>query len=134
MFEEEPPTDEISLKLIAHPKCVATPHLGASTVEAQYKVCGAVLNLNCSCSFCLRQRYSHIASLLFPYPIPLLCNPVQVAVEIADSIVKAAQGGQLIGAVNAPSLTNAFAPELQPWVVLATKLGQLIAQVRTLER
>jgi hypothetical protein len=53
----------------------------------------------------------------------------QVAVEIADSIVKAAQGGQLIGAVNAPSLTNAFAPELQPWVVLATKLGQLIAQV-----
>jgi phosphoglycerate dehydrogenase-like enzyme len=38
VFEEEPPTDETSLKLIAHPKCVATPHLGASTVEAQYKV------------------------------------------------------------------------------------------------
>jgi lactate dehydrogenase-like 2-hydroxyacid dehydrogenase len=38
VFEEEPPTDEVSLKLIAHPKCVATPHLGASTVEAQYKV------------------------------------------------------------------------------------------------
>jgi hypothetical protein len=62
------------------------------------------------------------------YNAPGLFLFLQVAVEIADSIVKAAQGGQLIGAVNAPSLTNAFAPELQPWVVLATKLGQLIAQ------
>jgi phosphoglycerate dehydrogenase-like enzyme len=41
VFEEEPPTDETSLKLVAHPKCVATPHLGASTVEAQYKVCSS---------------------------------------------------------------------------------------------
>ena len=38
VFEEEPPTDEITLKLIDHPKCVATPHLGASTDEAQFKV------------------------------------------------------------------------------------------------
>ncbi len=41
VFTSEPPTSdpESSLaKLIAHPKCIATPHLGASTVEAQENV------------------------------------------------------------------------------------------------
>jgi D-3-phosphoglycerate dehydrogenase len=35
VFEEEPPTD---LALIRHPRVLATPHLGASTVEAQERV------------------------------------------------------------------------------------------------
>ncbi len=35
VFEEEPPTD---LRLVRHPNVVATPHLGASTVEAQERV------------------------------------------------------------------------------------------------
>src|SRR5699024_10585256 len=35
VFEEEPPTD---MALLSHPKVVVTPHLGASTVEAQGKV------------------------------------------------------------------------------------------------
>jgi D-3-phosphoglycerate dehydrogenase len=35
VFEEEPPRD---LALVRHPKVVATPHLGASTVEAQERV------------------------------------------------------------------------------------------------
>ena len=37
---EPPPSDPSSVlsKLIAHPKCVCTPHLGASTVEAQENV------------------------------------------------------------------------------------------------
>lgn len=38
VFEEEPPKSEITKKLISHPKVVATPHLGASTKEAQIKV------------------------------------------------------------------------------------------------
>lgn len=38
VFEEEPPTAEITKKLIQHPKVVSTPHLGASTKEAQIKV------------------------------------------------------------------------------------------------
>jgi D-3-phosphoglycerate dehydrogenase / 2-oxoglutarate reductase len=38
VYEEEPPKSEITKKLIAHPKVVATPHLGASTAEAQVKV------------------------------------------------------------------------------------------------
>ena len=35
VFEEEPPTNE---ELVQHDKVVCTPHLGASTVEAQKKV------------------------------------------------------------------------------------------------
>lgn len=35
VFEEEPPTNH---KLLNHPRIVVTPHLGASTVEAQEKV------------------------------------------------------------------------------------------------
>ena len=35
VFQEEPPSD---FRLAAHPKVVATPHLGASTVEAQERV------------------------------------------------------------------------------------------------
>lgn len=39
VFTNEPPTaDSTAAKLIAHPKCVATPHLGASTREAQENV------------------------------------------------------------------------------------------------
>lgn len=38
VYEQEPPTNEITLKLIQHPKVVATPHLGASTGEAQIRV------------------------------------------------------------------------------------------------
>jgi len=38
VFTAEPPTAEITLKLIAHPRVVATPHLGASTEEAQVLV------------------------------------------------------------------------------------------------
>ena len=41
VFTSEPPTSDPNStlsQLIAHPKCIATPHLGASTVEAQENV------------------------------------------------------------------------------------------------
>jgi len=38
VFTEEPPKSEGLLKLVAHPKVLATPHLGASTSEAQQRV------------------------------------------------------------------------------------------------
>lgn len=41
VFTSEPPTKDSSspaAKLVQHPKCIATPHLGASTVEAQENV------------------------------------------------------------------------------------------------
>ncbi|XP_061388629.1 D-3-phosphoglycerate dehydrogenase-like [Musca vetustissima] len=38
VYPEEPPKSEVTKKLIQHPKVVATPHLGASTAEAQVRV------------------------------------------------------------------------------------------------
>ncbi|XP_063705319.1 D-3-phosphoglycerate dehydrogenase [Culicoides brevitarsis] len=38
VFTEEPPKSEFLHQLIKHPKVVATPHLGASTKEAQIRV------------------------------------------------------------------------------------------------
>jgi D-3-phosphoglycerate dehydrogenase len=38
VFEVEPPTDELRKKLLEFPNVVATPHIGASTVEAQLRV------------------------------------------------------------------------------------------------
>lgn len=38
VYEEEPPTNPITLELIRHPNVIATPHLGASTGEAQVRV------------------------------------------------------------------------------------------------
>uniref|UniRef100_A0AAR5PAF3 D-3-phosphoglycerate dehydrogenase n=1 Tax=Dendroctonus ponderosae TaxID=77166 RepID=A0AAR5PAF3_DENPD len=38
VYEQEPPTNPVTLELIAHDKVVATPHLGASTAEAQVRV------------------------------------------------------------------------------------------------
>lgn len=38
VYEQEPPTNPTTLEVIKHPKVVATPHLGASTAEAQVRV------------------------------------------------------------------------------------------------
>ncbi|XP_037960089.1 D-3-phosphoglycerate dehydrogenase [Teleopsis dalmanni] len=38
VYSEEPPKSEVTKTLIAHPRVVATPHLGASTSEAQVRV------------------------------------------------------------------------------------------------
>lgn len=42
VFEQEPPTDLVTLELIRHPNVVATPHLGASTGEAQIRVAAEI--------------------------------------------------------------------------------------------
>jgi D-3-phosphoglycerate dehydrogenase / 2-oxoglutarate reductase len=38
VFSEEPPRSETSLRLVRHPRVIVTPHLAASTLEAQEKV------------------------------------------------------------------------------------------------
>ena len=39
VFVSEPPTeDSVSWRLVQHPRVICTPHLGASTVEAQERV------------------------------------------------------------------------------------------------
>ncbi|XP_049695212.2 D-3-phosphoglycerate dehydrogenase [Helicoverpa armigera] len=38
VFEQEPPSDPLTLEIIQHKAVIATPHLGASTKEAQVRV------------------------------------------------------------------------------------------------
>jgi D-3-phosphoglycerate dehydrogenase / 2-oxoglutarate reductase len=51
-FEQEPP-GAVSKALIAHPRVVCTPHLGASTEEAQRKVAREIAQQMCD-AFALR--------------------------------------------------------------------------------
>ncbi|HEY8530841.1 MAG TPA: phosphoglycerate dehydrogenase [Limnochorda sp.] len=82
VFEEEPPRGS---RLLDHPRVVATPHLGASTEEAQ----------------------------------------LHVALEIAEQVIRALKAEPVAHAVNAPSVPPELARELEPYVRLAQKLGEL---------
>ena len=86
VFVKEPPGDH---PLLRHPKVVATPHLGASTEEAQDKVAR------------------------------------QIAMQLADFL----KGRAISGAVNADALAQSLKKELQPFVLLAEKLGMFQAQM-----
>jgi D-3-phosphoglycerate dehydrogenase len=86
VFETEPPTGN---PLLAHARVVATPHLGASTEEAQEKV----------------------------------------AVQIAHSIADALLGRAYAGVVNGGALHLTLNAEVRPFVVLAERLGSLLAQI-----
>ncbi len=88
VFEKEPPGDH---PLLRHPHFIATPHLGASTEEAQEKVAR------------------------------------QIALQIVDMLKERS----IAGAVNAEALQLSFKKELKPYMVLAEKLGSLVAQLMT---
>lgn len=88
VFLEEPPglTD-----LVKHPRVVVTPHLGASTEEAQ----------------------------------------LRVSTEIAQQVVAYLQTGEVVNAVNAPSVARDMAGVLGPYLGLSRGLGQFLAQVES---
>jgi D-3-phosphoglycerate dehydrogenase / 2-oxoglutarate reductase len=88
VYSVEPP-DASFAELLAHPKVVCTPHLGASTEEAQEKVAE------------------------------------QIAVQIADTLELKSFKGTLNGKAIALS-TNT---EVQPYLKLAERLGDFVAQV-----
>ena len=87
VFEEEPPKNS---PLLQHPNVLATPHLGASTEEAQEKVA------------------------------------IQVAHQVADLL----HNRGIAGSVNADIIQMASRKELQPYMVLAEKIGSLLAQLK----
>ena len=94
-LEEPPPAD---LPILKHERVIATPHLGASTKEAQDRV----------------------------------------ALEIAQQVASYLASGAIQNAVNVPSVTSDIALRLAPYLELAEKLGNFLAQVediapRTLE-
>jgi D-3-phosphoglycerate dehydrogenase len=86
VFETEPPG---SSPLFKFDNVICTPHLGASTAEAQ----------------------------------------TNVAVAVAEQIIRYLQTGTIINAVNVPSVTGELLTKLQPYLTLAERMGCLHAQL-----
>ena len=86
VFEIEPPTDSPLLKLDS---VIVTPHLGASTVEAQKNV----------------------------------------AISVANQCMDVLNGGSAKSAVNAPLVAPEVKSKVDPYALLAEKMGSLAAQI-----
>ena len=86
MFEVEPPTESPLLKLDS---VIVTPHLGASTVEAQKNV----------------------------------------AISVAHQCIDVLKGGSAKSAVNAPLVAPEVKSKVDPYALLAEKMGSLAAQI-----
>ncbi|MBC2694741.1 MAG: phosphoglycerate dehydrogenase [Desulfobacteraceae bacterium] len=86
VFEVEPPFNSPLLKM---DRLVCTPHLGASTREAQ----------------------------------------TNVAVAVAGQIIDYLKNGTIINAVNIPSVSGELMTKLGPFLILAERIGCLLAQL-----
>tara|TARA_B100001123_G_scaffold216720_2_gene244682 strand:+ start:8782 stop:10368 length:1587 start_codon:yes stop_codon:yes gene_type:complete len=86
VFQVEPPMNE---ELIGHPNVVATPHIAASTKEAQELV----------------------------------------GVETATCVRDFLKSGMVRNAVNFPTVSPEESKQLQPYMVLAERLGSLLGQL-----
>ncbi|HJJ28896.1 MAG TPA: phosphoglycerate dehydrogenase [Methanocorpusculum sp.] len=86
VFEHEPPTDSPLLTL---DNVIVTPHLGASTVEAQKNV----------------------------------------AISVAHQCIDVLSGGSARSAVNTPLVAPEMKSKVEPYALLAEKMGSLAAQI-----
>jgi D-3-phosphoglycerate dehydrogenase / 2-oxoglutarate reductase len=87
VFEEEPPSSDNPL--LSLDRIVCTPHLGASTGEAQENV----------------------------------------AIDVANQMVDFFKKGQISNAVNVPSMEFDLLKKLEPYLVLAEKMGSFLTQM-----
>lgn len=87
VYEEEPLANEHPLK--SFPNVVLTPHLGASTEEAQ----------------------------------------INVAIDVAEEVLKVLRNEPFKNAVNLPSLPADKMKQLEPYLTLAEKIGKMAAQL-----
>lgn len=88
VYTNEPPSEEL-YEALKHPAIICTPHLGASTEEAQEKV----------------------------------------AYQIAEQISDALENKSYKGSLNGKSITLLTNKDVQPYVELAEKLGQVTGQI-----
>jgi D-3-phosphoglycerate dehydrogenase len=88
VYSEEPPPDALD-DLISHPRVVATPHIAASTGEAQAKV----------------------------------------ARQITEQVIRALEDRPVSTPVNGMAIRMAGEPEVQPYLRLADRLGQVAGQL-----
>lgn len=86
VFESEPPTDNPLLTL---PEVVVTPHLGASTAEAQENV----------------------------------------AIDVSEEVLRILHGEPFKNAVNLPPVSADVMRKLEPYFLLAEKLGEIVVQL-----
>ncbi|KAG6803090.1 D-3-phosphoglycerate dehydrogenase [Apis mellifera caucasica] len=73
VFTEEPPKNSVILELIAHPKVISTPHLGASTEEAQQRVAEEIA-----------QQFLVLAGRSTEYVITGIVNAPMLSAAISD--------------------------------------------------
>lgn len=88
VYTSEPPTEEL-YKILEHENIICTPHLGASTEEAQEKV----------------------------------------AEQIASQMSDALENKNYKGSLNGKSIALLTNKEVQPYLQLAEKLGQMVVQL-----
>lgn len=106
VFSEEPPKAEVTRELIEHPKVVATPHLGASTSEAQSRVAVEVA-----------EQFIALADPASPYKVTGVVNaPVLGAALVAENgpwIALAQQLGVLAARLAGPAGPKATSVAVQ---------------------
>ena len=86
VFQNEPPG---ACRLFEIDRVICTPHLGASTLEAQ----------------------------------------TNVAIEVARQVIDYLKHGMINNAVNVPSITGDLLAVLRPYLLLAEKIGTIVAQI-----
>ena len=107
VFAEEPPrAGSVSARLIQHPSVICTPHLGASTVEAQERVA--------------REIAEQLIDLVQVQSIVLL-SPL----PDQKYSINLEQGRQAVGVANAPVLGRSMVDSNKPWMQLSQALGYL---------
>ncbi|RXH67664.1 hypothetical protein DVH24_027811 [Malus domestica] len=120
VFAEEPPSKDS--KLVQHENVTVTPHLGASTKEAQARLISPIPIKTLSKDISLHPLTHRILH-------EMLFFQEGVAIEIAEAVVGALKGELSATAVNAPMVPPEVLAELSPYVVLAEKLGKLAVQL-----
>ena len=110
VYTSEPPGEHLQ-ELINHPNLVCTPHLGASTEEAQTKVAVDIAKQMCDVLDKKEVRvYVSNEHFSFLYINNMLCCY------------------QFVGVLNVPYIMMSTTPHMQPFMSLAELMGSLIAQ------